>query len=113
MTLSFLADEHVSRVFVVELHSNGYDVATVGKDYREGTPDVEHLEQSRVNGRVILSNDSDFTRLHENYDHAGIVLYTDQTMPVSEFIRGIKRVERYVPEAELRNRIVWLDDWID
>lgn len=34
-------------------------------------------------------------------------------MPVSAFIQGVKRVERFVPQSELSGQIVWLDSWID
>lgn len=113
MTFSFLADEHVPRVFIVELRSNGYDVASVGRDYEQGISDVEHLERSRQTGRIILSNDSDFTRVGDEYEHAGILLFDDQTMSVSAFVQGVRRVERFVPEDEFRGEIVWLDDWTE
>lgn len=113
MTLSFVADEHVKRVFITELRANGYDVAWTDGGYARGASDVEHLEHSREDDRVVLSNDSDFLRLHDEYDHAGIVLYDDQNMPVTEFIQGIKRIERFVPEEELRGNVVWLDAWVD
>lgn len=63
MTLSFLADEHVKRVFVTELRANGCDVAWCGGDYEPGTTDRAHLSRSRDEDRVILSNDADFARL--------------------------------------------------
>lgn len=113
MTLSFLADEHVPRVFVIELRSNGYDVATVERDYEPGTSDIDHLDRSRQTGRIILSNDSDFARLDDDHGHAGILLYADQTMSVPAFVRGVKRVERFIPEEAFRDEIVWLDDWIE
>lgn len=112
MAFSFLSDEHVKRIYLTELRSNGYDVASVGSEYDEGVPDTEHLATSRRTGRIVLSNDSDFADLHTEYDHAGIVLYNDQDMPVRDFIRGIKTIERYVPEAELQGELVWLDEWI-
>lgn len=113
MTFSFLADEHVKRVFITELRANGYDVEWVDTDYEQGTPDSDHLQRSRDSGLVILSNDADFARLHDDHDHAGIVLYDDQNVSVAEFIRGIKRIERFVPQSELENDIVWLDDWTE
>jgi uncharacterized protein with PIN domain len=112
MTLSFLADEHVKRVFVTELRANGYDVVWI-EDYEAGTSDRAHLERSQDSGRVILTNDADFPRLHEEYEHGGIVLYNDQNMSVTEFMKGIKLIERFVPSKELQGDIVWLDDWIE
>lgn len=113
MTLAFLADEHAKRVFVTELRANGYAVAWVDEAYEPGTPDLEHLRRSRDDGRVILSNDADFARLHGEYDHAGIILYDDQNLTVTEWMQGIKLIERFVPPAELPGKVVWLDDWID
>ena len=112
MTLSFLADEHVKRVFVTELRANGYDVAWAAADYEAGATDTDHLETAVDTGRVILTNDTDFARLHEDFDHAGIVLYDDQDMSVTAFIRGVKAIERFVPASELRGNVVWLDEWI-
>jgi predicted nuclease of predicted toxin-antitoxin system len=113
MTLSVLADEHVNRVFITELSANGHDVAHVGTDYDRGTSDPDLLERATENDRIVLSNDADFARLHGEADHAGIVLYQEQNMSVTEFIQGINRVERVVPEPELRGTLVWLDEWID
>lgn len=102
----------MKRVFVLELRANGHDVVWVDSGYEEGTTDAAHLERSENEDRVILSNDSDFLRIHDEYDHAGIVFYGDQSVPVTEFIRGIKRIERLVPEEELRGNVLWLDEWM-
>lgn len=113
MTRSFLADEHVKRVYVAELRANGYSVDWVDGAYEPGTTDREHLQRSQDESRVILSNDSDFVRLHDQYDHAGLVLYDDQNASVTDFVAGIARLERFVPDEELRGNVVWLDEWID
>jgi len=34
-------------------------------------------------------------------------------MSVSTFIRGIRRIERFVLPEQFRGEIVWLDDWIE
>ena len=111
MSFAVLADEHVRRTFVTELRAHGYDVHWSDKGYNSGTTDRAHLEQAVATNRVILSNDTDFARLHKEYDHCGIILYDDQNMPVTAFISGIKRIERFVPESELAGEILWLDDW--
>lgn len=79
---------------------------------RDG-PTGNHLERSQQTGRIILSNDADFVGLHDESDHGGIVLYDDQNDSVDEFIRGIELIERFVPEEELRGRLIWLDEWLD
>lgn len=112
MTLSFLIDEHVKRVYVTELRSHGFDVVVVNEAYEQGTADIEHVVRSQRTGRTILTNDSDFVNLHRAQDHAGIILYNDQDMPVRTFIRGINRIERYLSGKEIRNQLVWLDEWV-
>jgi len=113
MSLGILADEHVSRIFVTALRAHGYDVDWVDTGYDPGAADRTHLERSEETDRVILSNDTDFARLHEKYDHGGIVLYGDQNMSVTTFISGIKQIERFVPEAELAGELIWLDEWTE
>lgn len=113
MTISFLADEHVNRVVVGELRANGYGVEWVGDDYDPGTPDSVHLERSGTADLVILSNDSDFARLHDQYEHGGVILYDDQNIPVTTFVAAIIRIDRFVPREELYGNLVWLDEWVE
>lgn len=113
MTLAFLCDEHVKRVFVRELRANGYSVEWVSENYEAGRSDTEHLEYAVENGLVLLTNDTDFLRLHDDYRHSGLVVYDDQNVSVSEFMRGLKRIERFVPEPELEGALIWLDEWTD
>jgi len=113
MTRSFLADEHVKRVFVTELRANGYTVEWVSDSYDPGKTDADHLQYATRNDLTIITNDTDFLRLHTQYDHAGLVIYDDQNLPVHAFIRAIKRIERFVPGAELDGNVVWLDEWTD
>ena len=113
MTRSFLADEHVKRVFVTELRANGFDVLWVDGGYEPGAPDVDHLKRSAEEGLAILSNDTDFLTHHDAYDHGGVIIYDDQTISVSEFVRAIRRIDRYVSEAEAAGNVIWLDGWIE
>lgn len=113
MSLSFLADEHVKRVFVTELRANGYDVAWIDSGYAMGTTDAEHLRRSAASGRVIVTNDADFLRQHHDYDHGGILIYDDQNLSVTEFVRAIRRIDRHLTEPDLAGDVVWLDGWIE
>ena len=112
MTWALRADEHVQRVFVLALRATGYDVEWVDGAYSPGTADVEHLERFEDAGLVVVSNDVDFVTLHDDYDHAGVILYADQLLPVPAFVRGVRRIERYVPAETLRGNLAWLDGWV-
>lgn len=113
MTWSVLADEHVKRVFVSERRANGYPVVWVSDGYDPGKSDTHHLKYATRNEHTILTNDTDFLRLHDRYDHAGLICYDDQNLSVNEFIRAIKRIERFVPKSEIAGAVVWLDQWTD
>jgi uncharacterized protein with PIN domain len=113
MTWTVIADEHVKRVFVTELRAHGFDVEWIDTEYEAGTSDRAHLERSAETGAIILSNDSDFIRQHDEYEHAGIVLYADQNVSVTDFIRAFKRIERHVRASELAGNVVWLDGWVE
>lgn len=56
MTISLLADEHVRRLYDVELRANGYTVAWVDGDYDPGTPDSVHLERAEADDLCIVTN---------------------------------------------------------
>lgn len=56
MTISLLADEHVRRLYVVELRANGYTVAWADGDYDPGTPDSVHLERAEADDLCIVTN---------------------------------------------------------
>lgn len=113
MTLAFICDEHVKRVFIGELRANGYDVEWVSGDINAGRSDTDLLNYAVENDLVLLTNDSDFLRMHEEYAHPGLVMYDDQNLSVSEFIGGVNRIARFVPDAELAGTVIWLDEWTD
>lgn len=109
--LTFLADEHVDRAYVRALQSNGYDVHTVGTDYQGGIADETHLSTCLEENRVIISNDRDFIRLGQTNEHAGIIMYTEQDLPVSEFVRAVRRIDTHLTADELVDQILWLEQW--
>jgi predicted nuclease of predicted toxin-antitoxin system len=107
--LALLADEHVDRAFVGTLRQEGFDVATVNEDYHAGVDDKMHLEEAVSSGRVVLTNDADFTRLALDSDHAGIIRYSDQNHSPGEFVRALKRIDQHYSPREIRGRVEWLE----
>ncbi len=72
------ADEQVARAVVRGLRERGMDVLTAAEAGLLGAPDEKHLAWARNQGRVILTQDDDFLRLHAaGEEHAGIV-YAEQ-----------------------------------
>lgn len=114
--MRFLTDEHVPRVFISTLRSNGHDVLRANDAIGEGTDDEQLLEFCSDDGRVLVTNDKkDFSGpLSDGVDHDGIVVYTDPNVlrddPESA-VRAVERVLSHYPPAELANELVWLDQW--
>lgn len=114
--VSFLADEHVPSVFITTLRSNGYRVVRAKDEFGEGTDDVEILRYCSKNGPLLLTHDrKDFSgHIHEDIDHAGIVIYTDANYLHDDPEVAIGTVEQILslyPREELENEVVWLDQW--
>ena len=118
MTVSFCTDEHVPRVFVTALRSNGYEVVTANGVFGEGTDDRRLLEYCAENGYVFVTHDKkDFGgTVGDAVDHAGIVIDTDPVFLRADpggAVRTIERVLDWYSPAEFAGQRVWLDQWRD
>lgn len=111
--LRLLADEHVPSVAVTALRSEGFSVITARERFGERTVDPELLVATEELDRTILTNDRDFVRLHGDVEHAGIVIYTTQSLGTDQFVRGISRIDAYMDQEDLRNSIQWLGRWLE
>lgn len=116
MTNSFLADEHVPRVFVSTLRSNDYTVKRARDVLGQGTPDAELLEYAGENDLVLITHDKkDFGgELGDKFEHAGLIIYTDpmflRQRPANA-VHTLERVFDHYPADELAGSRVWLDQW--
>jgi hypothetical protein len=90
------ADEHVKSAIVEGLRRRGMDVVTAQERRQRQTEDAVLLESATADGRLLLTNDTDFLRIHAEWmaagrEHSGIV-YWPQGRTISEVIR---RVHQY------------------
>ena len=116
MTVSFCADEHVPSVFVTRLRSHGYSVVEANAIFGEGTDDEELLAHCADEGHDFITNDKkDFSsRLADEIDHAGIVIYTAPRFLRDHSERTVELIEyvfEFYSPAELEDERVWLDQW--
>jgi predicted nuclease of predicted toxin-antitoxin system len=63
ISLSLLADVHISPLTVTALRSQGYDIVRTTDVLPATASDAEILELARVDGRVVLTQDLDFSML--------------------------------------------------
>src|SRR5437899_314092 len=91
--LSGYADEHVKSAITAGLRRRGMDVVTVQERGQDGQDDEVLLQTATAEGRLMLTNDEDFLRIHADWmaagkSHAGIV-YWPQSRPIGTVIRGV------------------------
>ena len=114
--MRFVTDEHVPRVFVTTLRSNGHDVDRARDRLGEATDDTELLRLTADEGAVLITHDKKDSpaRVGESVEHAGIVVYTDPNWlrdDPNDAVRVLERATSYYSKDELHNAVVWLDQW--
>lgn len=109
---SFAVDEHVPRAWVVALESNGFSVDALPRSRVGDTDDPELLEWSSANERALITNDRDFREIDQYIEHAGILLYANQSLDAGSFVRAVRRIDRQFSPSTLRNELVWIEDWL-
>jgi uncharacterized protein with PIN domain len=82
-------DEHIAGAVVRALRVRGVDVMTVTEAGLRQAEDDEHLAFALHEGRVAVTCDADFLRLHaQGPAHAGIV-YAPRQMAVGSLLRRL------------------------
>ncbi|KAB7515362.1 hypothetical protein DM867_04685 [Halosegnis rubeus] len=114
--MNLVTDEHVPRVFVSTLRSNGYTVFRANDLLGEATDDATLLRRATAEDAVLITHDmKDFGGpTGESVDHAGVVVYTDANWvrdSPSAAVTALNRVREQYSRDALRNEIVWLDQW--
>ena len=90
------ADEHVKSAIVHGLRRRGMDIVTAQERGQRQTDDEALLATATSEERLLLTNDTDFLRIHSEWltigrRHAGIV-YWPQERPIGE---AIARIHQY------------------
>jgi hypothetical protein len=107
--MTFHLDEHVDPAVARGLARRGIDASTSRGAGLIKASDVEQLAFAHAEGRVIVTNDPDFLRLHqEGADHSGIAYYVDQRQPVGELIRKLELLHEVIPADEMRGCVEFL-----
>jgi hypothetical protein len=106
------ADEHVKSAIVEGLRRRGMDVVTAQERGQRQADDEVLLANAAAEGRLLLSNDADFLRIHSEWmaagrAHAGIV-YWPQDRAVGEVIRRAFQYALQTPPADAANAVKFL-----
>jgi hypothetical protein len=87
-------DIHIHSAITAGLLRNGMDVDRAQDRGQCGADDETLLATATTEGRLILTNDKDFLRIHAAWraagrTHAGIVYWRQNSIPIGEAIRRI------------------------
>jgi predicted nuclease of predicted toxin-antitoxin system len=106
--VKFYADEHISRAIVRGLRQRGADVLTTTEAGLLSATDEEHLERALLEGRVLVTYDQDYHRLHASgISHAGIAI-ANRTRTIGDIIRGLMLIHQVLDADEMKNQVEYL-----
>ena len=109
MSLAFHLDEQIPPVLADALRSRGIDVTTTADADLIGAEDREHLAFAVGAGRVVITQDADFLRLHtEGVPHAGIAFWRQQNRTIGEVLRRLVLIHAAMSPDEMTNRVEYL-----
>ena len=83
--MRFLLDENVDLPLADYLREVGHDVTAVALNYTRSIADRQVLEIARAEGRILITNDSDFGALiyQRQLPHTGVIFFRlrDESIP--------------------------------
>ena len=108
-TLRFHLDENVDPRVASGLRLHGVDV-TISPDVGLlSASDLDQLDYIAREGRVIITQDPDFLRLHSGGNsHPGIAFYQAGTRSIGQVIRGVRLIWELLEPAEMQARVEFL-----
>ena len=102
-------DEHIPLAVAQGLRRRGIDVSTAGEADLLGAPDTEYLVRSQVEGRVLVTHDRDFLRLHQSQQqHAGIAYCEQGTRSIGELVAGLLLIYEVLDFSEMIGQVEFL-----
>ena len=107
--LRYYFDEHVHSAITSGLHARSIYVLTAQAAGRAGKkiPDDEQLAYATTHGLVMVTNDSDFIKLHnEHVPHAGIIML-QQVLSIGDYIDYLELFALTTSPDAMRNTLVF------
>ena len=106
--IKFYADEHIPRAVVRGLRDRGCDVLTAQEAGLLGASDPEHVRRAASAGRVIVTQDADFLRLHaEGMPHDGIA-FAAQGTSVGKMIHALMLIRDILEPADMQGHVEFI-----
>jgi hypothetical protein len=111
--LAFYADHNVPRAIVTGLRLRGFDVLTAREDGADQRDDVVVLERSTTLGRLLISEDHDFSGitarwLREGRTFAGVAIIPRQRLSVGQIMDDLELIALVEGPEGTRNQMYYL-----
>jgi len=107
--IRFHLDEHISAQVAAGLRRRNIDVTMTADAGLIGATDVAHIEFAASSGRVLVTQDDDFLRLHaKGVAHAGIAYCQQQSMSAGEILRRLILIHDLLSPEEMDGKVEFL-----
>jgi len=105
----FHLDENLSLAIAQGLRKRGVDITTTPELHLFQATDKEQLDFASKEGRVLVTHDSDFLRLHETgFHHAGIAYCRQGTRTIGQIIKSLLLIYEILKPDEMIDSVEFL-----
>jgi predicted nuclease of predicted toxin-antitoxin system len=113
VSLGLYFDQHIQGPIAEGLRRQGIDVLTAEADGRKAAQDETLLERATALGRLLVTNDEDFTVIAASWqalgrEFAGLVYITEQQIPYGRAIEDLRLIAEGYSAEEMISRIEYL-----
>lgn len=106
--IRFHTDEHIGWAVIEGLRRRRIDVSTTFETGLSSATDTIQLKYARETGRVLVTQDTDFLRLHaEGANHSGITFFRQGETP-GDMLRMLVLVFDVLTAQEIAGRVEFL-----
>jgi predicted nuclease of predicted toxin-antitoxin system len=106
--IRYHTDEHISWAVIEGLRRRGIDVSTTLDAGLKSATDEQQLRRAHEEGRVLVTQDTDFLRLHAlGAQHSGIA-FVPQTRTAGEILRMLVLLHDMLTAEEIAGSVEFL-----
>jgi hypothetical protein len=107
--IRFHLDEHISNAVAKALRQYAIDVTTPSEVRLRQASDHDHLEFARRTGRVFVTGDADFLRMHAaGVEHAGLAFVAPSRRNVGYIVERLRLLYEIMSPEEMVNTLEFL-----
>ena len=107
--IRFQLDEHVPTAVAEALRLRQIDIVTSAEAGLRGASDVEHLARAAAEGRLRVTQDRDFLRLHrQGQQPAGIAYCKQGTRSIGQLVTSLLLIYEVLEPDEMVDKVEFL-----